>query len=149
MTLYIPAIGYISVAFEDESSRYVCGCMDTERCFLGTHGVLFRGQYWIKPYSTDIAAAWQVVERVAFELFDDAGAWEDKDDVNALTLKCLGNTPRSGYAASFLLGIDDYEDWGDTANDFQYSARAETASLAICLAALKIVVATIDTVTNP
>ena len=85
------------------------------------------------PYSTDIAAAWLVVEHMHARLDPAAqGAHQ------LLTLMCVGHY-RDCWAASFDFELTD--DWheADRIGAYPFAARAETAPLAICLAALRTV----------
>lgn len=74
----------------------------------------------IEPYSTDIAAAWEVVKRTR-------------------------NTVGQGFAviecSSYEIGwwIAGWFDWREGPYEHEKSARAETAPFAICKAALKAV----------
>lgn len=83
-------------------------------------------------YSTDIAAAWQVVDRIAQLVIAD----ENAERLNYLRLE---QNDSSGYSATFGFPYMENEEWANTANQYDCSARADSAPLAICLAALKAV----------
>lgn len=73
--------------------------------------------HWIKPYSTDIAAAWQVVNKIA-----------DSRDPHWFSIDRWYGTWVAGWRC------------GDSAPDdpsWELEMTADTAPLAICLAALK------------
>ena len=84
-------------------------------------------------FSTDIAAAWEVVEKINQMITN--GHLTLEDDYNYLTLEFLGTD--SGYAVSFDCIVNDSE-WYEqgTIEKYKYAARADTAPLAICRAAL-------------
>ena len=67
----------------------------------------------VPHYSTDIAAAWEVVGRVAEKYYVDIGVYK-----------------RGAQVQINNYGDDGWEDWAG-------SIRADTAPLAICCAALK------------
>ncbi len=72
-------------------------------------------------YSTDIAAAWQVLEKLLTMT-------ENRD----IHLEHLGNDETEGYwGVSTCYQLGEWQDW----------MRAETAPLAICLAALQTIAA--------
>jgi hypothetical protein len=75
---------------------------------------VYSGDMFLPHYSTNIADAWGVVER----LVSTPGPNGDHHSV------------RVDYSGDAVVVIDENEDW-------QVSAIAETAPLAICLAALK------------
>lgn len=87
-------------------------------------------------FSTNIAAAWLVVERIG-ERVDD----EQSLDFSWLTLVHTGD----GYAASFdvsphEVALDTISgNWWDNLQLLEYAGWAKTAPLAICRAALKAV----------
>lgn len=83
----------------------------------------------VPRYSTDIAAAWLVVEQTAALVVE-----RDDYTFNHLTLCQLGI--QAGWAASYDTIIDDYE-WHEHVERYPRSARSETAPLAICRAALR------------
>ena len=84
----------------------------------------------IPHYSTNIEAAWLVVEKI------HAGLNPARmGTYNYLTLVCTGTY--SGWAASFDFNLGD-EWWeADVIVSCPFAARGHTAELAICLAALK------------
>lgn len=86
--------------------------------------------YAITPYSTDIAAAWQVVEKV----FDNFAAW-----------MTVGNNPdfmryRGKYFSTVHGGKLEYD-----SPSCNITCYADTAPLAICRAALKAIEASVKT----
>ena len=83
-----------------------------------------------KDYSTDIAAAWDVADKINRMIAENI--LELENDYNYLTLECVGYT--SGYAASFDCLLD--HEWFEDITNYKYAARADTAPLAICRAAL-------------
>jgi hypothetical protein len=93
-----------------------------------------RDQYdeWglLPHYSTDIAAAWLVVEKMHAEI-DPAKC----GPYNYLTLVCLGRY--AGWAASF--DFNPGVDWYESMESYPFAAHADTPALAICLTALKTV----------
>ncbi len=99
------------------------------------------GNIWVVPYgdknsfgnwspSTDIAAAWEVTDKINRMIAENI--LELENDYNYLTLECVGYT--SGYAASFDCLLD--HEWFEDITNYKYAARADTAPLAICRAAL-------------
>ena len=101
-----------------------------EEPIFDSDGTYSRAYYlveWPPHYSTDIAAAWQVVEKLVETghcpglLFDDDGRW-------ALSLEGMQNCPPGGEPF-------------DVCTSFYVEAGMwyDTAPLAICLAALKAV----------
>lgn len=82
----------------------------------GCGDCVYSGDMFLPHYSTNIADAWGVVER----LVSTPGPNGDHHSV------------RVDYSGDAVVVIDENEDW-------QVSAIAETAPLAICLAALKAV----------
>lgn len=91
------------------------------------------GSEWGKKvvpfYSTDIVAAFQVVEKMHARLF----AQNEWPRANLLTLSCRGVT--QGWAAAFVC-VHESDEWFETPEQFG-GAKAETVPMAICLAALK------------
>jgi len=87
----------------------------------------------LPKFSSDISAAWEVAEKINQMITD--GHLTLENDFNYLTLEFLGYN--SGYAVSFDCIVDDNE-WYEqgTIEKYKYAARAETAPLAICRAAL-------------
>lgn len=81
-------------------------------------------------YSSDILAAWEVVERINEMIFNDNLTLYD--DYNYLTLVHTGRT--TGYAASFDCLLSD--EWFEDISKYKYAARGDSAPLAICRAAL-------------
>jgi hypothetical protein len=77
----------------------------------------------VKPYSTDIAAAWQVVEKLG--LFSRGFKWREIETLGAL----LQHNPRTDRWAVI---VRYYDGDADVAAD-----NCDTAPHAICLAALK------------
>jgi hypothetical protein len=88
----------------------------------------------LDSYSTDIAAAFEVVDAIGKRIAMESGV----PKLQFLTLSQLGYWS-AGYAASFGFPWFQDDQWEQHANDFSASAQAETAPLAICLAALKAV----------
>lgn len=85
----------------------------------------------VPHYSTDIAVAWEVVERMHKGIDPSKEA-----PYQYLTLVCVG-TYHDRWAASF--DFDLTHEWYDhhVIVLYPYAARGDTAPLAICLAALK------------
>lgn len=89
-----------------------------------------RGDHHIVPhYSTDISAAFQIVEKM-HELIDTDDEWRR---ANLLTLSCRGKS--AGWAAAFTC-VHESDEWFEEPERFG-GAQADTAPLAICRAALK------------
>lgn len=84
----------------------------------------------VEEYSTDIAAAWKVVEKISEMLLSEK--LSAPNGYNYLTLSQLGY--KTGYAASFDCLFND--NWYEDITEYKFAARAETAPLAICRAAL-------------
>ena len=82
----------------------------------GGGACVYSGDMFLPHYSTNIADAWEVVER----LVSTPGPNGDHHSVQV------------DYSGDAVVVIDENEDW-------QVSAIADTAPLAICLAALKAV----------
>lgn len=80
----------------------------------GCGDCVYSGDMFLPRYSTNIADAWEVVER----LVSTPGPNGDHHSVQV------------DYSGDAVVVIDENEDW-------QVSAIADTAPLAICLAALK------------
>lgn len=75
--------------------------------------------YVLPHYSSDIAAAWEVVEKLKARLCEEP---------DTLALEYRGGTWQAGFK---YFSHEDGWDYGDNAG------KADTAPLAICLAALK------------
>lgn len=100
-------------------------------------------KHWYRPgsrhpvvlpaFSRDVAAAWQVVERMHAGI-DPA----EQGRYNYLTLVCTGHYG-ANWCASFDFNLS--HDWfeADVLPSCPFAAQANTAPLAICLAALKTV----------
>jgi hypothetical protein len=94
-------------------------------------------------YSTDIAAAWQVVEKVdlmiiPIAVYSSAAAW---DEPKILPIKTWWAALRTFSDPSIFLPIEEYDkEWKGWVNLIDQSITldmvAETAPLAICRAAL-------------
>lgn len=84
----------------------------------------------LPDYSGESAPAWSVVEHIHKMIYEEK--LKHVEDYNYLCLECLGYS--SGYAASFDCLLDD--EWYEDITNYKYSARGETAPLAICRAAL-------------
>lgn len=95
-------------------------------------GCLFgnRRESDLPEWDTDITAAWEVVEKISEMLFSEK--LSISDGYNYLTLSRLGY--KTGYAASFDCIFND--NWYEDITEYKFAARAETAPLAICCAAL-------------
>ena len=89
---------------------------------------------FLPDYSGEMSPAWSVAERINKMIFD--GKLTLENDYNYLTLSCVGMT--TGYAVSFDCLLEN--EWYDDITNYKYAARAETAPLAICRAALLAVV---------
>lgn len=108
------------------------GCRNCD-AYVDGHGEVYGGAACVAPpsYSTSIADAWLVVERMATRITKS-----QKNDLQYLTLEHLGEF--DGYAASFgMFGRPEEEEWWEHVEDFPASARGDTVALAICRAALK------------
>jgi hypothetical protein len=101
----------------DESARW---CYDNRGTF-------------VPRYSTDIAAAWLVVEAMAARLeeADESGIAWPWSNSSYCALQQRG--VQAGWAASFC--VIDNDEWYENPENFG-GARADTAPLAICLASL-------------
>jgi hypothetical protein len=86
----------------------------------------------VPAYSTDIAAAWQVVEKIHSGISNESRDGK-RNDLNFLTLSVLSRY--GATAASFDLILSD--DWFEDLTVLDFAARGDTPALAICLAALK------------
>lgn len=75
---------------------------------------------WVPHFSTDIAAAWQVVEKLVAEGYCPALLYDDE-----------------GHWGLFFDGVSQAEAQPESYVVFTTPAWADTAPLAICLAALK------------
>jgi hypothetical protein len=112
--------------FPGGQERVSCGCRNGEH--PGPHDNT--DPVWddiLAYYSTDIAAAWKVVEKLRGEL-----SWADGFQLSQSALgqewQNFPEAPQNGYAATFTNGYEN-----------EASATAETAPLTICRAALKAV----------
>jgi len=85
---------------------------------------------YLPDFSGEIAPAFSVAEKINLMVAENI--LEIENDYNYLSLECVGHTV--GYAASFDC-IFDYE-WFENITNYKYAARADTAPLAICRAAL-------------
>ena len=90
---------------------------------------------WIVPsYSTDIAAAWRVVDAV-HSMISNQRSDGKRTDLNFLELAVLGQY--DGVAVSF--SSNNRRDWWEYTDHIPFAARGDTAAHAICLASLKVV----------
>ncbi len=85
---------------------------------------------YLPDFSGEIAPAFSVVEKINLMIAENI--LEIENDYNYLTLECVGYT--TGYAASFDCLLD--HEWFENITNYKYAARADTAPLAICRAAL-------------
>jgi hypothetical protein len=89
----------------------------------------------VPAYSTDIAAAWQVVVHIHNSITNKADDGKRRD-LNYLTLSVLSRY--GATAASF--DLDELPtDWFEDIDAYPFAARGDTAAHAICLAALRTV----------
>lgn len=106
-----------------------------------------RGFFGTEPprYSSDIAAAFLVVEKMHEQVYANSSAegfpkphvWPH---ANYLTLSCLSGS--NDYAAAFTC-VGENPEWHETPELYNGS-RADSAPLAICLAALKALGVTVE-----
>lgn len=97
------------------------------------------GKKWrdrVPHYSTDISAAWEAVEQIDKMIGDEIIG--SSLSVNLLRLEHLGNYP-DDWAASF--DCNQKEEWYEKENigSYPFASRGETAPLAICRAALLVI----------
>lgn len=85
-------------------------------------------------YSTDIAAAWRVVNAIHDMISNEARDGKRRD-LNFLELSVLSRY--GATAATFDLEITS--EWYEFANSLPFGARGDSPAHAICLAALKVV----------
>src|SRR5207248_928589 len=126
---------------DDFNARYFAYA--AEHSGEDVEALVARVRHTPRPYSTDLAAAWLVVEHLHARVFahgagDAPAPWPHP---NYLVLTCLGvSTPgaqHSGWAAAFTA-----VEWGGHGDDWfedpeHYGgAHGDTAPLAICRAAL-------------
>lgn len=90
---------------------------------------------YLPDYSGELSVAWSVVEKIHKMIFEQKLAPEE--GFNYLTLTCMGYT--TGYAASFDCLLDDEWYENDKIVDFPYAARGADPALAICRAAMLVV----------
>lgn len=89
----------------------------------------------VPHYSTNIADAWMVVEKIHAGITNVSGDGL-RSDLNYLTLSVLSRY--GATAASFDLEELPY-DWFEDMTPYPFAARGDTPAHAICLAALKAV----------
>ena len=106
----------------------VMGWNQQGKWWVGIASVICPVSVW-KP-DENIAAAWDVADKINRMIAENI--LELENDYNYLTLECVGYT--SGYAASFDCIFEN--EWFEDITNYKYAARAETAQLAICRAAL-------------
>ena len=88
----------------------------------------------IPHYSTEIAAAWFVVDAI-HDLISNRASDGKRTDINFLQLAVLGWY--EGVAVSF--NPNNRLNWWEYTDRIPFSASGETAAHAICLASLKVV----------
>lgn len=94
----------------------------------------------VPAYSTDIAAAFLVSQKIAEKIFiDDILDLNCEKGINSLTLAQVGT---KDWCAAFMSDCDLPEDWIEDANSLPFANNASTPALAICRAALKVVMST-------
>jgi hypothetical protein len=126
--LKMPAGREMDVLIAEKVMKYKPGTFGVDAPVKSQHG-----DWIVRPvpfYSTDIAAAWEVVNKIHTMVDGHSGLLDD--DQNYLTL--VGGD----WAATFGVVFDD-DEWYDHLGEWPLAAKAETAPLAICRAALLVI----------
>ena len=123
---------FVDDRYADDCVTDICDCAIAESLHKEKDKFPDKCQYWREldplPYSTDIAAAWQVVEQVTKTQCDDTGSF--------YVFKIVKKHHKWCTYIKHPLWSGIHSELGK--NYEMYQAYADTAPLAICRCALKV-----------